>query len=116
VSSRSASLAAAPERSALKPTWLPVVSWPLLLVLVAAVLWTAALPSVHIGAMTDVGLVSVLPPAMSVALIVLTLGFCVTLHRQERRVPVLLLHALVLIVMLYGVTALVEPEPRFAVA
>ena len=116
MSSRSASLAAAPERSALTPTRLPVAYWPVLLVLVAAVLWTAALPSVHIGAMTDVGLVSVLPPAMFVALIVLTLSFCVTLHGHERRGPVLLLHALVLIVMLYGVTALVEPEPRFAVA
>jgi hypothetical protein len=87
-----------------------------LLVLVAALLWAASLPSVHIGAMTDLGLVSVLPPTMSVALIVLTVSFCVTLHGQELRFPVLLLHALVLILMLYGVTALVEPEPRFAVA
>jgi hypothetical protein len=116
VSSPTASLAAAPESSALKPTRLPVAYWPVLLVLVAAVLWAASLPSVHIGAMTDVGLVSVLPPAMFVALIVLTLSFCVTLQGQELRVPMLLLHALVLILMLYGVTALVEPEPRFAVA
>lgn len=80
----------------------------------AIVLWSLSLPAVNVRRMTDLGLVSVLPASIIIALIILTVSFCVTLNRQKLRVPVLLFHLLLLIVMLYGITTLVEEAPRFS--
>ncbi len=78
-------------------------------------LWFLSLNSVNVQHMTDLGLVSVLPAPGIFALIILVGSFCVALNQKRLRVPVLLLHLLLLIVMLYGVTTLVEQAPRFAV-
>ena len=83
--------------------------------LCAFVLWFLSLGSVNVQHMTDLGLVSVLPASGIVALIILVVSFCVVLNQKRLRVPVLLLHLLLLIFMLYGVTTLVEEAPRFAV-
>jgi len=80
----------------------------------AIVLWSLSLHAVNVGRMTDLGLVSVLPASIIIALSILTVSFCVVLNRQKLWVPVLLLHLVLLILMLYGITTLVEEAPRFS--
>ncbi len=83
--------------------------------LCAIVIWSLSLPAVNIGRMTDLGLVSVLPASIIIALIILIVSYCVALNRPKLRVSVLLLHLVLLIFMLYGITTLVEEAPRFAI-
>lgn len=64
--------------------------------------------------MNDLGLVSVLPPSIIIALIILNISFCLTLRQPQMRMPVILLHIVLLVFMLYGITALVEAEPSFS--
>jgi hypothetical protein len=61
--------------------------------------------------MNDLGLVSVLPPLNIIALLIMMVSFSLTLRRM--RMPIVLLHFAFLIVMLYGITTLIEVEPRF---
>lgn len=84
----------------------------LLLVLGSVIIWSASLSQIDLRAMNDLGLVSVMPPAMFAALVLLTISFGVNLRQPNEWV--LALHMLVLIYMLYGVTILVGEEPRFA--
>ncbi len=65
--------------------------------------------------MTDLGLISVLPMGTIIPLFLLTASFCLTMWQKKKRVPVILLHILILIFMLYGITALIETVPRFDV-
>jgi hypothetical protein len=83
--------------------------------LAATALWLSSLSSVHIGRMSDLGLVSVLPPAAFVALAMLMVSFCFALREPTQRTLIILLHIGLLVFMLYGVTALVEAMPRFNV-
>jgi hypothetical protein len=64
--------------------------------------------------MTDIGLVSVLPRPVFVLLAVLTTSFVLSLRRRPLRTLVPLCHLIVLIVLLYGVTAFLETEARFS--
>ena len=64
----------------------------LLLPLSAFILWFISLRYVDVGHMNDLGLVSVLPPTIILALIVLTISFCLTLRQPQGRVPIILLH------------------------
>jgi hypothetical protein len=75
--------------------------------------WALAIRSVQIHDVTDLGLVSVMPPTALALLVLLTLSFAVSLYRRPLHPLVPLAHVAVLVVMLYGVTALVEPVPRF---
>lgn len=86
-----------------------------LLPLTAFFLWAISLKYVVIGGMTDLGLISVLPASTIIALVILTISFCLTLQQPKPRVPIILLHLVLLIFMLYGVTTLVEEVPRFDV-
>ena len=86
-----------------------------LLPVCAFALWFLSLHAVNVQQMTDLGLVSVLPVPSIFALIMLVVSFGVALNQKRLRVPVLLLHLLLLIFMLYGVTTLVEEAPRFAI-
>lgn len=83
--------------------------------LFAIMLWSLSLSSVNVRHMNDLGLVSVLPASIIIALIILTLSFCFALNQHRPRVLILLFHVVLLIVMLYSITALVEEAPRFAV-
>jgi hypothetical protein len=76
-------------------------------------LWALSISRVRLAGMTDLGLVSVLPVSAIALLFALSVSFAVALAGRPRW-PVLLAHVLVLIVVLYGVTAFVEPEPRFS--
>lgn len=87
-----------------------------LLVVVAAVsVWAASLSTVDVNAMNDFGLISVLPPEMLVAFVAVVLSFCICVQWRGVAAPVLLVHLVALIVMLYGIPPLVEEVPRFAV-
>ena len=83
--------------------------------LVATVLWGLSLSSVNMGRMSDLGLVSVLPPTTFVALAILMVSFCLAVQAPAQRTLIILLHIGLLVFMLYGVTALVEEMPRFSV-
>jgi hypothetical protein len=83
--------------------------------LCASLLFAVSLPDVDLSRMTDLGLVSVIPFSLVLALGALTVSFCLCLH-HARNTAVLLLHVIALVVMLYGVTTLVAEVPRFNVA
>ncbi|GCF10147.1 hypothetical protein [Dictyobacter arantiisoli] len=86
----------------------------LLLPLIFFVLWFFSLGSINVGQMNDLGLVSVMPPTMIAAFLLMTVSFCLTLQRSSRyKVPLLLFHIALMIFMLYGITMLVEQMPRF---
>lgn len=78
------------------------------LVPVSVGLWLAAVRQVDINRVTDLGLISVLPPLLFVATALLTASFALGLRRRASNTPLILLHLVVLIVMLYGITPIVE--------
>lgn len=86
---------------------------PLLLIALALALWGSKLRAINLAQMTDLGLVSVLPGTFFAALLLLTLSFCLSLRQREISSPLLLLHILILILILYGTTSLIEEVPRF---
>jgi len=92
----------------------PMEAASVLLPLCALFLWAISLQYVNIRDTTDLGLVSVVPATVIIALVILTISFCLTLQQPELRVPIILLHLFLLIFMLYGITTLVEEAPRFA--
>jgi len=95
--------------------WLAVVA-PVALVGVSLLLWVAALREIDLAQMSDLGLASVLPRTAFAALGILVVSFAAALCRRRPLGPVLLLHVVVLVFMVYGVTTLVEDVPRFAVS
>src|SRR5712691_4820180 len=100
----------------------PLDALGILLSLGSFLLWLISLDAVNIRQMNDLGLVSVFPPLTGMALATLMISFCLALRRSHApddhhkgwslRV---LLHLVLLIFMLYGVTALLEEAPRFSV-
>ncbi len=82
----------------------------------ALLLWLAAVPAIDLRRISDIGLIAALPPLSFVALALLIAGFCLALASRPVRTPLLLLYVLVLIIMLYGITALIEEMPRYPVA
>lgn len=119
-------------------TW-PAVLGPLLAVMCAALLWAISLPRIDPARMNDYGLVSVLPPTMYAAFLILTVSFCLAVYRrptpsplllpsgwgedveeiprrQRQAAPVLivLLHVILLIVMIHGTPAIVYGTVRYS--
>lgn len=87
----------------------------IVLPLASLILWYTSLPGIHLQNMNDLGLISVLSPATIIPPFVLTTSFCLTMWQKKERVPLILLHILILIFMLYSITALIEPIARFAI-
>jgi GT2 family glycosyltransferase len=85
----------------------------LVLPVVALILWSVSLAGMDVRHMTDLGLVTALPASSLVALAVLLMSFCVALRQAKLPVAALLVHLLLLVYMLYGITPLVEAAPRF---
>ncbi|MGI9006406.1 MAG: hypothetical protein ACR2FU_09455, partial [Streptosporangiaceae bacterium] len=77
-------------------------------------LFVVPLRGVHLNAMNGLGLFSVLPVASLAGLILLVLAFAAMLGRRRPSPAVLGLLLVAIIFCLDGVTALVEPLPRFA--
>jgi hypothetical protein len=85
-----------------------------LLVVAALVLWWTAGGAVDLAAMSDLGLGSVLPPAMWAAMLLVTAAFLVAL--RSGRAPVILLTVVATTVVLHGLGIITEPEMRFSVS
>jgi hypothetical protein len=84
---------------------------PALLSLAAVALWAVGVGRVNLRGVNDLGLASVLPPAVLAAPVIATAGFVWTLSQKPLRRSMLLLHVVALVVMLYGMNAMVEPVP-----
>ena|GEM_PF-420618 len=85
--------------------------------IVAFAIWAFSLEAVHINLrnMDNLGLISIFPPSLIVALLIIAASFGLAISQKRLSIPILLFHILILIFVLYGVTALVESIPRFAV-
>ena len=113
----------APDRPAVVPSppLRPALesAWPALCALVAVFclwLWAGAIGNVDPRRINDIGLASVLPGRVLFALVLLTASFCLLLHRRPLNVPVAVLHLVILVFILYGMTSFIEEVPRFAVS
>jgi hypothetical protein len=84
---------------------------PALLSLAAVALWAVGVGRVNLRGVNDLGLASVLPLPVLAAPIMATAGFVWTLTQRPLRQSMLLLHVVALVVMLYGMNAMVEPVP-----
>ncbi len=87
------------------------VALPIAAVVLSVALWVWGALAVDMAGLNDLGLVSVLTPAMLVAPALLTASFVYSLSRTTTPSAVLGLHVTAIVIMLYGVTALVETVP-----
>ncbi|MDQ6805314.1 MAG: hypothetical protein M3065_10190 [Actinomycetota bacterium] len=87
---------------------------PALVPLLIGGVWALAISGLRLQQMTDLGLISAMPPVALVMLALLTVSFAITITRTELNATVALVHVLVLVTMLYGITEFVEAEPRFS--
>lgn len=76
--------------------------------------WAIVIGGLRLSNVGDLGLVSAIPPVAFALLGILTVSFGLTLSHRPVQPLVPLLHVVVLVVMLYGITSFVEPLPRFA--
>lgn len=88
---------------------------PLLALIGAALLWFLSVHDLDVRQMNDLGLVSILPPTTYLAILIVTVSFCWSVAQTRAQTWLLFLHLLTLIVMLFGVTALLAEQPRFPV-
>ncbi|HET7093206.1 MAG TPA: hypothetical protein VFI22_07010, partial [Thermomicrobiales bacterium] len=94
--------------------WTPRAEFaPAALAVGALALWATSLGAIQIDRIDDLGLISALPAPFFAALIMLTVGYCWTLRQRPLSLPLLALHVVLLIVMLYGVASAVEGLPRY---
>ena len=82
----------------------------------AVALYLAKLHSVDLGAMTGLGLISVLPVSTLLGLVLLIVGFIGTLSLPRHCAWLLCAQLVLLVLMLHGITVLLESEPRFAIS
>lgn len=93
-------------------TWVPF--YPVLLSLIASILWWTGLGGIDESRVSDIGFITALPPAILLAPIVLAAAFIAALQAPRLREPLLVLDLVLLIVMLHGTPAFVQEVPRFA--
>ncbi|MGH4025400.1 MAG: lipopolysaccharide biosynthesis protein [Pseudonocardiaceae bacterium] len=86
------------------------------LTVAAALLYLVPLRGIDLDAMTGYGLISVLPAASLAGLALLTLAFMATLALRRAYRLMLGAQLTILVGCLHGVTALIEPLPRFAIS
>jgi hypothetical protein len=84
---------------------------PVLLSLLAVAPWAVGVRRVNLRQVSDLGLVSVLPVSVLIGLALATGAFVWTLAQRPPPRSALLLHVITLVLMLYGMTAMVEPVP-----
>lgn len=86
-----------------------------LAVVCAAGLWIISLRSgIDLGRMNDLGLISVLPLTFYLALGVLTVSFCLAIHRPSTPIPLLLLHVVVLIAIIHATPTILYGTLRYS--
>jgi hypothetical protein len=89
---------------------------PLIATAASLVLFAVGLPGVDLSKLGDLGLAALLPPTTWAALAILTTSFVLLLRSERPPVALCLLHVGSLIVMLYGLPALLEPVARMNAA
>jgi len=103
----------------LRARWHPVsaaaVAVPWAMQLTGLALWLAALPAMDVAALTDLGLPSVMPPLAFAALALVAAAFALGVTGRGRPWPLLATNLGIMLVMLYGVTPLIQDAPRFAI-
>jgi O-antigen/teichoic acid export membrane protein/aminoglycoside phosphotransferase len=80
----------------------------------AVCLWLVSLGRIDPRAMTDIGLMAVLPPTFYVAVLILTASFGVLVQRRPKRTPLLAAHLVALIAFLHATPAIVYGTLRYA--
>ncbi len=88
---------------------------PLLLLAISAGLFVISLGKIDLRGLTDLGLIVILPPEVYISLLLLTFSFIWTVHQHEENTFMLVLHIIMLIIILHGITVAVEEVPRFNV-
>ena len=78
------------------------------------VLWVLSLVRIRVDAMTDYGLVTVLPVSYFAALVVLVVGFVVTVARPRPVRGAALAYVLALVLILHGTVPLLFDQPHYA--
>jgi hypothetical protein len=87
---------------------------PILVLSIAVVLWLVSLDRIHPRAMTDLGLITVLPATFFLALLLITVSFMVLVQRRLTSTPLLAAHVLALIAFLHATPAIVYGTLRYA--
>jgi hypothetical protein len=77
-------------------------------------IWAWALSDVPLDRMNDLGLVSVLPPSALVGAGLVVMGFVAALVPERPHPAVMTFQAVVVVLVLYGTTSILEPTTRFA--
>jgi len=93
--------------------WRPSQVLPIIFMVIGSAVWLFSLPQVNVEQMNDLGLVSVIPPTSWIALALLAVSFSLVLTAQKVNSVLIFFHMVILIFMLYGITAIVETVPRF---
>ncbi|HEU0292990.1 MAG TPA: hypothetical protein VFR47_09655 [Anaerolineales bacterium] len=88
---------------------------PYFLLILSTGLFVFTVSKINLRAMTDIGIVSILPVSIYLSLFLLTFSFIWCLHRSEQSNFILLLHVILLVFILHGITVPVEELPRFNV-
>jgi hypothetical protein len=86
-----------------------------LVTMAAVAMYLARLHSVDLDAMNGLGLISVIPVWTLVGLALLAVGFIGSISLKQQCVWLLCTQLVLLVVMLHGITALLESDPRFAI-
>jgi len=92
----------------------PAEYLPVLLLVSGIVIWFFTLPLINVNLMNDLGLVSVLPPGTFIALALMTISFSLLVTAPKLNTAMIFIHMAVLVIMLYGITAVIEVIPRFS--
>lgn len=87
---------------------------PLVAISAAVVLWAMSIQGLDLRAMTDTGLVSILPVSTYLSLALLIVSFCILNHRQDTREGLLFLHVVALIFVLHATPAIVYETLRYS--
>src|SRR5437660_396020 len=74
----------------------------------AFILWCFSLQHEDVHKMNDLGMISTFPPSFIIALIVVTVSFCLALGQAQLRIPLLTLHLVFVIFMFYVLQNIVE--------
>ena len=85
----------------------------MILMVVGSAIWLISLPRVNVAGMNDLGLVSALPITAWIALGLLAASFSMALTAPKVNSVLILFHMIILVFMLYGITAIAETMPRF---
>jgi hypothetical protein len=80
----------------------------------ALALWAVAIHGLDLDAMTDLGLVSILPPAFFAALGLIVIGFVAALFASRVREGVLAAHTVALVLVVHGTPSIVYGTLRYS--